>query len=163
MGQWTQLIQQPLYQAAAVILAGLLLLVWLWRRRPAKPAPKTAPERPEGLWRIVSAYQESHPSFFFILDSFQANHTIDQLCKNRDVMDAFQRLDRLRGASTPPASSNKRTSSLHLLPPSSNDSRAPQAAMATILRGIYSDINYSRDLPITAHEELDRFLDSLTL
>ncbi len=163
MGQWTQLIQQPLYQAAGAILVGLLLLVWLWRRRRPKPVPKATPERPDGLWRIVSAYEESHPSFFFILNSFQANHPIDQLCRNREVMDAFQRLDRLRAASTPPPSSNKRTSSLHLIPPPKSDSRAPQAAMATILRSIFHNVDYTRDLPNRAHEELDRFLDSLTL
>ncbi len=163
MGEWTQLIRQPLYQAAGAILVGLMLLVWLWRRRRPKPVPRAAPERPDGLWRIVSAYKESHPSFFFILDSFQANHPIDQLCRNREVMDAFQRLDRLRGASKPSAAPDKRTSSLHLIPPPRTDSRAPQAAMATILRSIFRDADYTRELPSQAHEELDRFLDSLTL
>lgn len=164
MERWTQLIQQPLYLAGAAVLVAILVLVWLFfRNRRPKAAPKAAPEQPEGLWRIVTAYEDSHPSFFYILQSFQANHTIDQLCRNREVMDAFQRLDRLRGGASSRTATNKRTPSLQLSSPVANNSSAPQAAMTTILRSIFHNADYARDLPNQAHEELDRFLDSLTL
>ncbi len=156
---WTRLIAEPQYAAAAAGVVALLLALWLLRRRRRSAA--AGAKRSEGLWQIIAAYRETHPSFYFILQAFQANHAVDQLCHDRDVMEAFQRLDRLRSASKP--SPDARNSTLRLLKPEQDEAvRAPQAAMTTILLSVFRDPQYAADLPPQAAEELDRFLDSLT-
>ena len=61
-----------------------------------------------------------------------------------------------------PATSAPNPSVLQLKAHSQAKSQPVEAAMTTLLRGVFTWPAYSNSLPERAHEELDRFLDSLT-
>ncbi len=159
MDQLTGILEDPQLQpfllgGLAVLL--LFLLFLLWRRRRSAASPQNTTDR---RWELLNDYGQIYPSFLFILNCFRQNHGLEELLAKDDVEAAVGRLEEL---SRTDAAQSRKNSSLLLFPVPAARSSQVRGALLTILRGIFSDDELSKDLPPQAHQELDRFLESLT-
>lgn len=137
-------------------ISGLLLLfalaAALLRRRRNRLDPDSDVDP------TVAAFRVTHPAFYRIMRSFQRNHDLAEILSQGEVRDSFRLLQLRTEGGSPVAGSP-----LGLNDPAAavNDERL-QAAMLTILRGIYMEERFTAGLEPEAHKELDRMLDSLT-
>lgn len=147
---------------AVVLLAVVLLVVVLWRRRTGR---KRESAEPLDLQLTFGAYRESHPSFFRVMLSFQEKHQLQELLAKGEVRAAVKLLESQRKTrKAKPGRGSRKASVLTLSqPPAATDeTRRIQAAMLTILRAIYQEESFRKDLSDGADEELDHLLESLT-
>ncbi len=147
-------LQPFLLGGLALLLIFLLLL--LWRRRRAAGSSEDETDR---RWELLNDYGQIYPSFLFILNCYRQNHDLEELLAKEDVGAAVGRLEELSRSST---AQSRKNSSLLLFPVPAARSSQVRGALLTILRGIFGDEELSSDLPPQAHQELDRFLESLT-
>ncbi len=149
-----ELFREPLTIVIGLVVIAILLGLLVWRRRSAGhvPPPSRAGSERE-LGNLVASFEQSHPAFASIMKSFQQRHSLRYLCRHKEVESAFAELS--REAPSPAAKP-----SLRLQPGKPNRSR--EAAMVTIVRAIYEDDRYYRELPVQTHRELDNLLDALT-
>ncbi len=138
-----------------LLLVLIALLVFRWRRRRKKAVH---PDKTARRWELITDYGQIYPSFLFILNCFRQHHELGDLLAKPDVEEAMSRLEALYDAG---GTKNRRDSTLLLFPVPAARSSQVKAVLLTILRGIFDDEELSQGLPPQAHQELDRFLDSL--
>ena len=136
----------------AIVVVPLFLLLRGRKLRSPGQSKRTS------NWRVLSCYADTHPSFVYVLKSLRRKNRLEELLQDDEMRQALDCLRRWQRS----ASSTEKVSVLDLAVGPEAKSQRVEAAMVTLLRGVFTNSTCSNCLPERAHRELDSFLDSLT-
>lgn len=165
--------QQSIGGLLAIILLLVLLALLRGRRRRAEARSMEGsryaavreikdPQRlRKELRQTLDAYRQSHPLFCEILKAFQEKRSLDDLFENDEVEVAFGKLTFYKDQKERRVK-ERSVASLLLEKDDPGRGRDIKAAMVTILRALYLNPQFRRELSPAVEANLDRLLDSLT-